>query len=84
LSPSPASLTKVKPPLRLYGRAGCHLCEQMARTLSAFGVAFEELDVDRDAALAARFGERVPVLLDGGGAELCHGRLDPAVLQLLR
>jgi hypothetical protein len=56
----------------------------MARTLAAFGVAFEELDVDRDAELAARFGERVPVLVDGAGAELCYGRLDPAVLQLLR
>jgi hypothetical protein len=52
----------------------------MARMLRAFGVAFEELDVDSDPALAACYGERVPVLTDAGGAELCHGRLDPAVL----
>ena len=56
----------------------------MARLLRTFGVAFEELDVDADAALAARYGDRVPVLTDGEARELCHGRLDPAVLQLLR
>ncbi|TMH73052.1 MAG: glutaredoxin family protein [Betaproteobacteria bacterium] len=69
---------------RLYGRAGCHLCEQMARTLRAFGVAFEELDVDSDERLRARYGERVPVLTDAAGNELCHGRLDPAVLERVR
>ena len=69
--------------MRLYGRAGCHLCETMARTLRAFGVAFEEVDVDADPALVRRYGERVPVLADAAGAELCHGRLEPAVLQLL-
>jgi hypothetical protein len=53
----------------------------MARTLRAFGVAFEELDVDADAALTAKHGERVPVLMDASGNELCHGRLDPAVLE---
>jgi len=56
----------------------------MARTLRAFGVAFEELDVDADPALARSYGERVPVLTDAAGAELCHGRLAPAVLQLFR
>ena len=64
----------------MYGRVGCHLCEQMARTLRAFHVPFEELDVDADAAAAARYGTRVPVLVDAGGTELCYGRLDPAVL----
>jgi hypothetical protein len=52
----------------------------MARTLRAFRVPFEELDVDAHPALAERYGERVPVLTDASGAELCHGRLDPAVL----
>jgi len=52
----------------------------MARTLRAFGIAYEEIDVDADPALAARYGERVPVLTDAAGAELCHGRLEPAVL----
>ena len=56
----------------------------MARVLRAFGVAFEELDVDADPALAERYGLRVPVLTDAAGNELCHGRLDPAVLELIR
>jgi hypothetical protein len=56
----------------------------MARLLRAFGVAFEEIDVDSDAQLAARYGERVPVLVDSAGTELCHGRLDPAVLERIQ
>ena len=38
-----------------------------------------EVDVDADAALEARFGDYVPVLLLGGidaGRELCHYWLD--------
>jgi hypothetical protein len=56
----------------------------MARTLRAFGVPFEEVRVDADPALAERYGLRVPVLTDAAGNELCHGRLDPAVLSLFR
>ena len=56
----------------------------MARVLRTFGVAFDELDVDADAALAARYGDRVPVLTDAAGNELCHGRLDPAVLEQIQ
>jgi hypothetical protein len=52
----------------------------MARTLRAFGVAFEEVDVDSSPALKERYGERVPVLTDAAGTELCHARLEPAVL----
>ena len=69
---------------RLYGRAGCHLCEQMARLLRAFGVSFEEVDVDTDEALRQRYGDRVPVLTDAAGKELCYGRLDPAVLDQIQ
>jgi Glutaredoxin-like domain (DUF836) len=53
----------------------------MARALRARGVAFVEFDVDADAALEARYGERVPVLTDAAGAEICHYRLDEAALQ---
>ena len=56
----------------------------MARALHAFGVRFEHVDVDSDPALAKRYGERVPVLTDAQGRELCHGRLDPAVLPELQ
>jgi glutaredoxin len=54
----------------LLTRAGCHLCEAareaMARVASATGVAWRELDVDRDDELAVEYGDRLPViLLDG-------------------
>ena len=53
----------------------------MARTLRKFGVEFDELDVDADAALAARYGELVPVLTDAAGVEICHTHLDEAALR---
>jgi hypothetical protein len=56
----------------------------MARLLRAFGVLFEEIDVDTDESLRVRYGDRVPVLTDSAGKELCHGRLDPAVLHLIQ
>ena len=56
----------------------------MARLLRAFGIAFEEVDVDTDQSLRQRYGDRVPVLTDAAGKELCHGRLDPAVLDQIQ
>ncbi|MDR5814018.1 MULTISPECIES: glutaredoxin family protein [unclassified Caballeronia] len=67
------------PALMLYGRAWCHLCEEMRAALEPIaarhGAAIEWIDIDQDPALEARYDELVPVLvLDG--AELCHYRLD--------
>jgi len=56
----------------------------MAQALRSAGVAFEEVDVDADPALEARFGELVPVLTDAQGNELCHYRLSAEVLDKLR
>ena len=67
--------------LRVYARAGCGLCEEMAAALTAAGVAFEEVDVDGDLGLTARYGRRVPVLVDAQGKEICHARLDAAALR---
>jgi len=43
------------------------LCEEakaaLVPVLMEFGVALKEIDVDTDPALAARFGEQVPVLM---------------------
>jgi hypothetical protein len=69
--------------LTLLGRAYCHLCDEMREAASAMlartGVALVELDVDADPALEARWGDKVPVLLDGDNA-LCVHRLDRGVL----
>ena len=56
----------------------------MARLLRAFGVSFEEVDIDTDESLRERYSDRVPVLTDAAGKELCYGRLDPAVLHLIQ
>jgi hypothetical protein len=55
----------------------------MAQALRSAGVEFEEFDVDADPALEERFGERVPVLTDLHGNELCHYRLEPGVIDKL-
>lgn len=73
--------TRAEPILRLYGRAACHLCEEMAGALRALGVVFVEYDVDADPALAARYGRKVPVLTDSTGHEICHARLDAQALR---
>lgn len=39
----------------------------------------EVVDVDSDATLATRYGERVPVLV-ADGEEICHYHLDPIAL----
>ncbi|MEO8716689.1 MAG: glutaredoxin family protein [Burkholderiales bacterium] len=78
---SPVWATKAEPILRLYGRADCHLCEEMAGDLRALGVAFVEIDVDSDLDLAARYGRKVPVLTDGAGRQICHARLDGPALR---
>lgn len=44
-----------------------------------FSFTVEVVDVDAFPELEARWGEKVPVLLDGE-QELCHYRLDPGVL----
>lgn len=67
--------------LRLYGRTACPLCDDMGDALRALGVEFEKIDVDARPGLARRYGDRVPVLEDAGGRELCHGRLDAAALR---
>ena len=74
--------------LTLLVRAYCHLCDEMHAALRPLlapaGATVDVIDIDADAALEARWGERVPVLLDGE-RELCHFRLDaPAVARWLR
>jgi hypothetical protein len=58
--------------LTLYSRAGCHLCDEMklvvqrvARSASE-PVTIEVLDISTDAALEARYGLEIPVLLIDG------------------
>ena len=57
--------------VRLYGRPDCHLCDEARAGLEglrADGLAFEieEVDIESDDELLARFLERIPVIeVDG-------------------
>ena len=67
----------------MFGRAHCHLCEEMALALRSLGVDFEEIDVDADPGLDQLYGEHVPVLLKGDD-EVCRHRLTPEAVAKLR
>jgi len=72
------------PRLRLYTRAGCHLCDELLAEaqpiLARFGAAVDPVDVDTDPELARRYGLSIPVLvLDG--REVCRHRLDAPALE---
>jgi len=70
--------------LTLLVRAYCHLCDDMRMALAEHvpDVAVLEIDVDADAALEARWGAWVPVLL-ADGQEVCHYRLDTGALDAI-
>jgi len=56
--------------VRLYTKAGCHLCdrarEQLSEALKGYDHLVEEVDIDSDAELARRYGDRVPVIVING------------------
>lgn len=53
----------------MYMREGCHLCEEakaaMAPILKALGARLQEVDIDDDPALRARYTNDVPVIFVG-------------------
>jgi len=59
-------------PLLLYTRSGCHLCEQVEAMLARLGIAWRELDIDGDPALAGKYGLTIPVLEDEQGRQLFY------------
>jgi hypothetical protein len=71
--------------LVLYGRDGCHLCDQMLEELEEClrgRVPVRVVDVDASPVLRERHGSRVPVLeLDS--EELCYGRFDGSAARRL-
>ncbi|WP_104990268.1 glutaredoxin family protein [Deinococcus sp. NW-56] len=76
------------PPLTLYTRRGCHLCEQAEERLRLLDFAYTPVDVDTDPALRARYGDDVPVLAAGERVllrgVLSRARLSELKLRLLR
>jgi glutaredoxin len=54
------------PRLVLYGRAGCHLCDDARAVLERVGEPFAEVDIETDDALLAAYLERIPVVAVDG------------------
>ena len=71
------------PRLTLLTREHCHLCEEMQAALKRFQGRYdfeiEVVDVDKHPRLEQKWGDKVPVLLDGE-RELCHYYLDYEVV----
>jgi glutaredoxin len=56
--------------LTLYGKPGCHLCDDaraaVQRVAACRDIPLEQVDISRDPVLYERYGERIPVLkMDG-------------------
>jgi len=52
--------------LTLYGRPGCHLCDDAREALDRVGEPYDVVDVEADDDLLRRYLERIPVIaLDG-------------------
>lgn len=59
------------PVVTLYGRPGCHLCEQARAEIAGMTaglteVELREIDIEADTALLARYLERIPVVAVDG------------------
>jgi glutaredoxin len=72
------------PRLTLYGKPGCHLCEEaqdsLRRAVAGYDVELEHVDVTLDPVLEGQYGHRIPVVaLDG--EELFEYVVDPHALR---
>jgi len=71
------------PRLTVLSRSYCHLCEELLTALRQYQARYdfeiEIVDVDSDPRLEEKWGDKVPVLLDGE-RELCHYFLDHDVV----
>ena len=50
----------------LYGRPGCHLCDDAREVLVRVGEPFDEVDIESDDELLKRYLERIPVVTVDG------------------
>lgn len=67
----------------LYGKPGCHLCEELRERLEALrdecAFTVEEIDITKDPVLFDRYRYAIPVLWVDG-VEIGRGRIDQAQL----
>ena len=74
--------------LTLYSKPGCHLCEEMKdvveRVSRRVPLLLTEIDITTDAALAAQYGEQIPVLLVDGRKAAKYRVAEGELLRILR
>ena len=72
------------PRVVVYGKPGCHLCEEavvvVARVCADVGVGWSERDISGDEELMRIYGEQLPVIFVDG-AQHDFWRVDPARLR---
>ena len=72
----------------IYSRPGCHLCEEMKAVVARVGrtvaIAVEEIDISTDAALEARYGSEIPVLLVEGRKAAKYRVTEERLLEIVR
>src|SRR5437867_2761344 len=72
--------------VRLYTRAGCHLCElawdQLRAAREQYRFALDMVDVDSDPILGTQYGSCVPVVTVNGQVRF-RGKISPVLLQRL-
>ncbi|MGB7434334.1 MAG: glutaredoxin family protein [Candidatus Acidiferrum sp.] len=66
--------------LTIYGRPGCHLCEEakavMSPLVKEFGATLREVNIDEDEELAERYSWDIPVIFIGAHKAAKH-RIEP-------
>jgi hypothetical protein len=74
------------PRVTLYGKPGCHLCDDARGEILAVGrdrdFELEEVDISLDPVLFRELGERIPVV-EVDGTEAFQYRVDGATLRRL-
>lgn len=63
----------------LFGRPGCHLCDDAREALDQTGIPFTETDITTDPGLEAEFGTLVPVV-EVAGTPVFFAGMDPREL----
>lgn len=73
---------KTPPPVVLYTRRGCHLCDDAKALLIKHGLTPEEVDIDQVPEWRDRYNTCVPVVVIDG-RERFRGRVDEVLLRRL-
>ena len=75
-------------PLTIYSRPGCHLCDEMeaiiARVALTIPLTLERIDISTDAALEARYGLEIPVLMIDGKKAVKYRVTEEELVRILR